>query len=124
MEKDFDFNKVGKQMPYRIPDGFFERMKEETLRKVEAEKRKKKLYRLKVGLVAMLSVAAIWCGVLFITHPSNTLENSVNMAEWMAETDCDDPFCVYLHQLTDEELEEWIAFNENDIFLYDDEEEE
>ena len=24
MEKEFDFMKVGKQMPYRTPDGFFE----------------------------------------------------------------------------------------------------
>jgi hypothetical protein len=44
------------------------------------------------------------------------------MAEWMAETECDDPFCVYLHQLSDEELEEWIAFAENDIFMYEEEE--
>jgi hypothetical protein len=44
------------------------------------------------------------------------------MAEWMAETECDDPFCVYLHQLSDEELEEWIAFAENDIFMCEEEE--
>lgn len=123
MEKDFDFNKVGKQMPYRIPDRFFERMQEETLRRVEAEQRKKKIYRLKVGFATLLSAAAIWCGVLFFIHPSSSnQENSLNIAELMAETDCDDPFCVYLHQLTDEELEEWIAFNDNDVFLYDEEE--
>lgn len=123
MEQDFDFMKVGKSMPYRTPDGFFERMKEETMRRVEAEKRRKKLYRLKVGFAAVLSAAAIWCGVLFFNHSIHTtVDSPADMAEWMAETECDDPFCVYLHQLSDEELEEWIAFAENDIFMYEKEE--
>lgn len=26
MEKEFDFKNIGKQMPYRTPDGFFDRM--------------------------------------------------------------------------------------------------
>ena len=48
MNKEFDFNEVGKRMPFRTPDGFFERMQAETLKRVAEEKRKKKLYRLKV----------------------------------------------------------------------------
>ena len=28
MEKEFDFKNIGKQMPYRTPDGFFDRMQE------------------------------------------------------------------------------------------------
>ena len=26
MEKEFDFNQVGKRMPYKVPDGFFDSM--------------------------------------------------------------------------------------------------
>lgn len=26
VEKDFDFKQIGKQLPYRVPDGFFEKM--------------------------------------------------------------------------------------------------
>ena len=29
MEKEFDFKNIGKQMPYRTPDGFFDRMQEQ-----------------------------------------------------------------------------------------------
>jgi hypothetical protein len=76
-----------------------------------------------VGFAAVLSAAAIWCGVPFFNHSIHiTADSLADMAEWMAETECDDPFCVYLHQLSDEVLEEWIAFAENDIFMYEEEE--
>ena len=58
MNKDFDFDGIGKQMPYRIPEGFFERMQKETLCRAEAEKRRKKFYRLKVGIAAVLGAAS------------------------------------------------------------------
>ena len=28
MEKGFDFNKIGKRMPYQVPDGFFDQLEE------------------------------------------------------------------------------------------------
>ena len=121
MNKDFDFDGIGKQMPYRIPEGFFERMQEETLHRVEAEKRRKKLYRLKVGIAAVLGAAAVWCGVTFFFQTPSDVDHHTDISEWMAETDCDDPLCIYLQQLSDEELEEWIEFSENDIFMYEDE---
>ena len=31
MEKDFNFNKVGKRMPYSVPDGFFDEMEENVM---------------------------------------------------------------------------------------------
>ena len=31
MEKEFDFNSMGKRTPFRTPDGFFERMQTETI---------------------------------------------------------------------------------------------
>ena len=40
MDKDFDFDKIGKKTPFRTPEGFFERMQAETMRRVEEEKRK------------------------------------------------------------------------------------
>lgn len=35
MDGDFDFNEIGKLMPYLTPDGFFECMQAETLRRAE-----------------------------------------------------------------------------------------
>ena len=114
MKKDFDFNEVGKQMPYRIPEGFFERMQAETLAKVEAERKRKKLDRLKVGFAAVLSAAAVWCGAVFF-FPSAPAETEGEVTSTLLAT-ADDPMEVYLQQLTDEELAEWIEFSENDIF--------
>lgn len=115
MNKDFDFNEVGKQLPYRTPEGFFERIHKETLVKVEAEKRRKKIYRLKVGITTVLSAAAIWCGAMFFfpTNNSETQQTEVSN-EWLASVE--DPMELYLQQLTDEELETWIEFSENDIY--------
>ncbi len=115
MNKDFDFNEVGKQMPYRTPEGFFERIQEETLAKVEAEKRRKKIYRFKVGITAVLSAAAIWCGAMFFSPANNTeTQQTEGGNEWLASVE--DPMELYLQQLTDEELETWIEFSENDIY--------
>ena len=119
MDKEFDFVNIGKEMPFRTPEGFFERMQAETMTRIEVEKRKKKLYRLKVGIATILSAAAVWCGIIFFTPFSINKADTMDASEWLANTDCDDPFCVYLQQLSDEELEEWIEFSENDIFMYE-----
>jgi hypothetical protein len=37
MEDNFDFDKVGKRMPYKVPEGFFDKITESTL--AEAERR-------------------------------------------------------------------------------------
>jgi hypothetical protein len=40
-----------------------------------------------------------------------------NTSEWMAQmTDDTDEMDLYLQDLSDEELEEWVEFSENDIF--------
>lgn len=37
MEKEFDFKNIGKQMPYRTPDGFFDRMQEQVSARTKVE---------------------------------------------------------------------------------------
>ena len=115
MNKDFDFNEVGKRMPFRTPEGFFEKMQAETMVRIKAEKRRKKLYRLKIGITAVLSAAAIWCGVMFFfpTQSSDPVQQGIGN-EWLANVE--DPMELYLQQLSDEELEAWIEFSENDIY--------
>ena len=115
MNKDFDFNEVGKRMPFRTPEGFFEKMQTETMVRIKAEKRRKKLYRLKIGITAVLSAAAIWCGVMFFfpTQSSDHVQQGIGN-EWLANVE--DPMELYLQQMSDEELEAWIEFSENDIY--------
>ena len=117
MNKEFDFNEVGKRMPFRTPEGFFERMQTETLKRVAEEKRKKKLYRLKVGVSVALAMAAMICGFLFL--PVSLTEKTVQATtvDWMAQLSPEeDAMDFYIQHLTDEELEHWMEFSENDIF--------
>ena len=117
MNKEFDFNEVGKRMPFRTPDGFFERMQAETLKRVAEEKRKKKLYRLKVGVSAALVMAAMICGFLFLPVGLSEKTGQVTTVDWMAQLSSgEDAMDFYIQNLTDEELEDWRDFSENDIF--------
>ena len=117
MGKEFDFDSMGKRTPYRVPEGFFERMQTETMERVAEEKRKKKIYRLKWGISMALAVAAMVCG--FIFFPSAPTEVAVpdHTTEWLAQVNDDtDEMDLYLQGLSDEELEAWVEFSENDIF--------
>ena len=117
MEKDFDFNSIGKRTPFRMPEGFFERMQAETMKRVAEEKRKKKLYRLKWGVSVALAIAAMVCGIVFFPSVPTEVVYPANTSEWMAQmTDDTDEMDLYLQDLSDEELEEWVEFSENDIF--------
>ena len=31
MEQNYDFNKIGKQMPYTVPDGFFSKLEDSVM---------------------------------------------------------------------------------------------
>ena len=116
MNKEFDFNEMGKRTPFRTPDGFFERMQAETLRRVAEEKRKKKLYRLSWGVSAALAVAAMICGFIFYPTVSETSQWE-HPTEWLAtNVYTPDAVDLYVQGLSDEELEDWIEFSENDIY--------
>ena len=41
MNKDFDFDKVGKQMPYTTPEGFFDKLEEDIWAEVKNDCRDK-----------------------------------------------------------------------------------
>ena len=117
MEKEFDFNSIGKRTPFRTPEGFFERMQDETMRRVAEEKRKKKLYRLKWGVSVALAVAAMVCGFIFFPSAPTEVAYPINTNEWVAQMTGDmDAMDLYLRDISDEELEEWVEFSENDIY--------
>lgn len=117
MEKEFDFNEIGKRTPYRTPEGFFERMQAETLKRVAEEKRKKKLYRLRWGISTALAIAAMICGFIFFPTAPAEVEEPAHSSEWVAQMSGGmDAMDVYLQGLSDEELAEWVEFSENDIF--------
>ena len=74
MNNNFDFNNVGKRMPYTAPDGFLDQMEANVWQEVKADltaasvaKKKRKLYRLSV--ISTLLAAAACVAVVFMIHP-------------------------------------------------------
>ena len=70
MEQNYDFSKIGKQMPYTVPDGFFDKLEENVMREVKAQPAKKdKAKTIRMAIRAALAVAA--CLALFLIVKKN-----------------------------------------------------
>ena len=64
MEQNYDFSKIGKQMPYTVPDGFFDRLEEKVMDEVKAQPARKKATVLRMAIRAAIAIAA--CIALFL----------------------------------------------------------
>ena len=68
MEQNYDFNSVGKKMPYTVPDGFFDQLEEQVMNEVKAEPAKEKKSgkgkTIRIAIHTLLAVAA--CLALFL----------------------------------------------------------
>lgn len=119
-DKDFDFKNIGKQMPYRAPDGFFEKMEEQMMKHAADDKKHKRQYRMKLIISVTLAAAAILMGVIFFPatkpeieqFPSNSLIVSMDL-----DYSSPDVMDQYIADMSDEELAEWVELSENDIFI-------
>ena len=65
MEQNYDFSKIGKQMPYTVPDGFFDQLEENVMSKVKAQPAKtKKATVIRMAIRTAIAIAA--CIALFL----------------------------------------------------------
>ena len=64
MEQNYDFSKIGKQMPYTVPDGFFDRLEEKVMDGVKAKPARKKAIAIRMAIRAAIAIAA--CIALFL----------------------------------------------------------
>ena len=65
MEQNYDFSRIGKQMPYTVPDGFFDKLEEIVMNEVKAQTAKtKKATVIRLAIRAAIAVAA--CIALFL----------------------------------------------------------
>lgn len=63
MEKTFDFEQVGKRMPYNVPDGFFDKLEENVMEELkgkgsEVSEHSNRKKGLRIALYSALAVAA------------------------------------------------------------------
>lgn len=113
--KDFDF--IGKQTPYQVPDGFFEEMQRKVMLKVSQQRRRRQVLK---RSIIMLSSAAILAGIVFI--PVRTIVKNEADKEPAAATQQTDKTASraddsWINELGDEDLETMASIVENDEFL-------
>lgn len=117
MTKDFDFDEIGKRTPYRTPEGFFENVQANILKRAGEEKKRRRLLNIRIGVSVALAVAAMMCGIVFFTNVPKDLPEHGMDAGWVVLGNTGtDAMDVYVRNLTDEELKEWVEFSENDIY--------
>lgn len=117
MNKDFDFDHIGKQTPYRTPDDFFEQTQRKILEQTLGQQRRKRKLNLIVS--AAIAMAAVLAGLLFAPSPDQTKPDTAAPSQMLAvETKTTtDPVDKWINELSDEELEELVNFSENDLFI-------
>ena len=81
MKKEFDFNRIGKRMPYKTPEGFLDEMEANVWKEVQNEPPKtaeRKTFRLRVFAWTMAIAASIT--PLFVFHPFSPKEETVSFS--------------------------------------------
>lgn len=71
MEKTFDFDKIGKRMPYSVPDDFLDKMEENIMQQVKEEQATKPKSHKKALHIVLRSVLAVAATValFFVVQP-------------------------------------------------------
>ncbi len=102
MNKEFDFDKIGKQMPYTTPDGFFDRLEEDIWKEVKNDSRQKeKPTKLRFLMRSMIAVAASIALLLVVnmslSKPASASINDVDQAFSQLTTD-DQAYLLSIYQ--------------------------
>ena len=116
MNKEFDFDDIGKKTPYRTPDNFFEDMQQKVMERTYGGQHRKR--RLQIIFSTAVAAAAILAGVLFVPSYLQTGDVPAGTSDMLSvDSSSSDPVDKWIKELSDEELEELVNFSENDIFL-------
>ena len=79
MEKTFDFEQVGKRMPYSVPDGFFDKLEEDVYASISGKSStaqpKSHKKALRIALRSALAIAAA-IALFFVIQPLLSKDNS------------------------------------------------
>lgn len=117
MDKQFNFEQLGKRMPYNVPYGFFEQLEQNVMVEVTAgniatEKPKQKARTVKMTFRILLTAAAAVALFFVVTKnmPSDTTEDSFANVE------------LAYNNLSTEDQEFLIEIYEEDVFMIENEE--
>lgn len=104
MTKDFDFDKIGKKTPYRVPEGFFDDMQQQVMQQVEKPRHRSLVIRRIT--YAVIGAAALVSAFVFIPRSADDVQSNQEMTSYN-----------WVEELSDEELQSLDNFSENDIFM-------
>lgn len=123
MDKGFDFESVGKRMPYNVPDGFFDCFEKNMLERIESGQadavadgscRMKKGKTDKARVVALFSlVASAAAVVLLLLAVWNYTPGQNAATDYLANME------TAYNNLTDEEQDFLLSIYEDDLFYND-----
>ncbi len=109
MDKDID--NLGRQMPYTVPEGFFEASAASIRAAVQAEQRKRHRATIVRWSLGAAAAAAIAVTTLIALRPATTPTPSSTL---IAQETSDQ----MLTSMSDDDLDMMIAINNSDEFLY------
>jgi hypothetical protein len=118
MDKQFDFEQVGKRMPYNVPDGFFDQLEQNVMAEVKpddiaTEKPKQKARTVKMAIRTILAAAAAVALFFVVT---NNLPSDDSQADTFANVE------LAYNNLSTEDQEFLMEVYEEDVFLIENEE--
>ena len=101
MNKEFDFDNIGKQMPYTTPDGFFDHLEEDIWKEVKNDCQKEKPAKMRILMRSMIAVAASIALLLVanmnFSKPASASVNDVDQAFSQLTTD-DQAYLLNIYQ--------------------------
>ena len=120
MEQNYDFSRIGKQMPYTVPDGFFEKLedsvmekwKEDAISAGESDKagNAKKAKVIRMALRAAIAIAA--CIALFLV-----VKKVLPQGQDTALDDFDSVELAFSDLSTDDQDYYLDVYEEDDLFI-------
>ena len=116
MEKTFDFEKIGKRMPYTVPDDFFAKLEENVMDEVKGQKTETeaKTKRKKTVIIAIRSFLAVAAAIalFFVVQPMLTPKDTISADDYASVE-------LAFNNLSSEDQDFLIAVYENEEFIND-----
>ena len=114
MEKTFDFEKIGKRIPYTVPDDFFAKLEENVMDEVKGQKTETeaKTKRKKTVIIAIRSFLAVAAAIalFFVVQPMLTPKDTISADDYASVE-------LAFNNLSTDDQDFLIAVYENEEFI-------
>ena len=116
MEKTFDFEKIGKRMPYTVPDDFFAKLEENVMDEVKDQKgeptvKPKRNKAVTIAIRSFLAVAAA-IALFFVVQPMLTPKDTISADDYASVE-------LAFNNLSSDDQDFLIAVYENEEYIND-----